>query len=157
MNRDVLTTVGGLVLVGIVVVATFLYGNEQRQAQLRRDQTAQRQSQQQSKNQSTPKASSVSTSSGSSNTATATSSQPAVQKPSSSNQTTLQGGSPSSTASSPVPSSGSGPAETPRTGSSSILYVFGATLMVVLYQVYRRSRTAVAQAALNTVRTRSSS
>jgi hypothetical protein len=155
MNRDVLTTVGGLVLVGVVVVATFLYGNEQRQAQLRHDQTAQRQAQQQqSKNQSAAKTPSTSTNNGG---ATASSQQPAVQSPGSSNQTALQGGSSSSTASSPVPSAGPAPSETPRTGSSSILYVIGATLMLVFYRVHRRSRLAVVHAALKTVRTRSAS
>lgn len=38
MKRDSLKTVIGLAIIGGIVVATFLYGNAQRQAQLRRDQ-----------------------------------------------------------------------------------------------------------------------
>src|SRR5665213_3409768 len=56
MNRDVLTTVGGLILVGVVVVATFLYGNQQRQAQLRQQQTTQKQQQQKAATPAKPKA-----------------------------------------------------------------------------------------------------
>jgi|GEM_PF-5922821 len=45
MNRELLITIGGLLVVGLVVVATFLYGNQQRQAQLRTPQTNQHQQQ----------------------------------------------------------------------------------------------------------------
>lgn len=46
LNQDLLKTVGGLLLIGVIVVATFLYGNRQRQAQIRDDQTATEQSEQ---------------------------------------------------------------------------------------------------------------
>ena len=140
MNRDVLTTIGGLVLVGVIVVATFLYGNQQRQSQLRHNQTAARQSQPAAK---TPTATSSSP--------TATSQQPGVEKPSSNNQTTLQGG---STTQPVVPSSGSTPAETPKTGGSGVLYVIGATLIVMLYRMHRQSRLAVTRASLKTTGSR---
>jgi hypothetical protein len=34
MKRDTLKTIAGLVIIGLIVVATFLYGNAQRQTQL---------------------------------------------------------------------------------------------------------------------------
>jgi regulatory protein YycH of two-component signal transduction system YycFG len=40
MKRDTLKTIIALVVIGLIVVVTFLYGNSQRQAQLRRDQAA---------------------------------------------------------------------------------------------------------------------
>jgi hypothetical protein len=141
MNRDALTTIGGLVLVGIVVVATFLYGNQQRQAQLRHNQTAQRQAQQSAKPQPAAK-----TPASASSSPVASSQQPAVQKPSSSNQSTLQGG---STAPTPAATNdGSAQTEIPKTGSSGILYIIGATLMVLLYRTHRQSRLAVVRASL---------
>jgi len=46
MKRDTLKTIVGLVIIGLIVVVTFLYGNAQRQAQLRHDQDVKRQQQQ---------------------------------------------------------------------------------------------------------------
>ena len=39
MNRDTLKTLLGLLFIGILIVATFLYGNAQHQKQVRQDQT----------------------------------------------------------------------------------------------------------------------
>ena len=49
MKRDTLKTIFGLVIIGLIVVVTFLYGNSQRQAQLRHDQDVKRQQQTQAK------------------------------------------------------------------------------------------------------------
>ena len=38
MNKDLLRTIGGILVIGGIVVATFLYGNQQRQEQVRQDQ-----------------------------------------------------------------------------------------------------------------------
>ena len=38
MNRDAAKTLAGLAIIGVIVVATFLYGNAQRQAQLKKDE-----------------------------------------------------------------------------------------------------------------------
>ncbi|HSH31742.1 MAG TPA: hypothetical protein VK963_03710, partial [Candidatus Saccharimonadales bacterium] len=46
VSKDVLKTAGAILLIGIIVVATFLYGNAQRQEQVRRDQEAQQQQEQ---------------------------------------------------------------------------------------------------------------
>jgi hypothetical protein len=43
MNRDLLKTIGGILIIAAIVVATFLYGNQQRQEQVRRDQALQEQ------------------------------------------------------------------------------------------------------------------
>lgn len=45
MSRDLLKTIGGLALIAAIVVATFLYGNKQRQEQVRRDQEIKQQQQ----------------------------------------------------------------------------------------------------------------
>lgn len=149
MNRDVVTTVGGLILVGIVVVATFLYGNQQRQTQLRHDQAVQRQQQ---TTKTTPKPSPApaasSATSSSSGTSSTPAQQPAVQKPSASNQTALQGGSQSSNTTATTPAAQtSPPTETPDTGSSP-LPAAAATVLLVMAGVYWRSRQALRQAAI---------
>lgn len=43
MNRDLLKTAGGIIIIGAIIVATFLYGNQQRQEQVRRDQEVEQQ------------------------------------------------------------------------------------------------------------------
>ena len=43
MNRDGIKTIIGLLVIGLIIVATFLYGNHQRQAQLRHDEDLKRQ------------------------------------------------------------------------------------------------------------------
>lgn len=43
MKRDTLKTLAGLIVIGGIVVATFLYGNSQRQQQQARDQEAKKQ------------------------------------------------------------------------------------------------------------------
>jgi hypothetical protein len=43
MKRDTLKTLAGLIIIGGIVVATFLYGNSQRQAQLKHDQDVKKQ------------------------------------------------------------------------------------------------------------------
>jgi hypothetical protein len=40
MQRDMLKTIAGMVIIGLIVVATFLYGNKQRQDQVRKDEAA---------------------------------------------------------------------------------------------------------------------
>ncbi len=43
MKRDTVKTIAGLIIIGGIVVATFLYGNSQRQAQLAHDQQVKQQ------------------------------------------------------------------------------------------------------------------
>jgi cytoskeletal protein RodZ len=57
MSRDTVKTLAGLVIIGVIVVATFLYGNAQRQSQLKKQQQTADQSQQaQPSNSATPQA-----------------------------------------------------------------------------------------------------
>ncbi len=41
LNRDFLKTLGGILVIGAIVVATFLVGNQQRQDQIRKENQAQ--------------------------------------------------------------------------------------------------------------------
>ena len=43
MKRDTIKTIAGLIIIGAIVVATFLYGNSQRKAQLAHDQDVKKQ------------------------------------------------------------------------------------------------------------------
>jgi LPXTG-motif cell wall-anchored protein len=43
MKRDTVKTLAGLLVIGVIVVATFLYGNAQRRSQLKHDQDVKRQ------------------------------------------------------------------------------------------------------------------
>lgn len=57
LNRDFLKTLGGILVIGAIVVATFLYGNRQRQEQIKKEELAkQEQSEQQAQNQNQPQA-----------------------------------------------------------------------------------------------------
>src|SRR5258708_4814973 len=43
MKRDTVKTLAGLLVIAVIVVATFMYGNAQRQSQLKHDQDVKRQ------------------------------------------------------------------------------------------------------------------
>jgi predicted lipid-binding transport protein (Tim44 family) len=51
MKRDTLKTIAGLIIIGLIVVVTFLYGNAQRQSQNRKDQAAKQAQQQKASTQ----------------------------------------------------------------------------------------------------------
>ena len=53
MKRDLVKSIAGVIVVGLVVVATFLYGNHQSQLQQQKDQEA-KQSQQSASSSTTP-------------------------------------------------------------------------------------------------------
>jgi cytoskeletal protein RodZ len=89
MRRSLVTTIGGLLLVILVVGATFLYGNSQRQEQQRQDEQRQEQAQQKPADQPAK---------------TAEANQPASQ--------------PAATTSTPAPSSTSTTATQPTTGGT---------------------------------------
>jgi len=61
MNRDLLKTVAGVVIVGAVIVATFLYGNHQSQLQQQKDQAARQTAQSTSQSSQAAKAPSAAT------------------------------------------------------------------------------------------------
>lgn len=150
MKKDILTTIGGLVAVGLIVVATFLYGNHQRQQQLRtqeKPQTAQQAQPKQSQDKNKPAPQTSDTSQGKPQ-------QPSTVKPSPDNQTGLQGGSKpgSGSATQPTPNDAhsqpatpTGPQALADTGGEA-LPVLAAGAMALLYQVWRRSRLSLSRA-----------
>lgn len=119
MKKDVLTTIGGLVLVGLVVVATFLYGSQQRQNQARQDQDLKKQQQESNR--------------GGQQNNSPGSQQSAANPPQAGGQN-AQSGQPQ-------------PAQTPKTGGE-VLVLIPAAVMVIMYRAQRRSRQAVRRAAL---------
>lgn len=129
MNRDGLKTVIGLLVIGLIIVATFLYGNNQRQAQLRHDQDLKKQ--QQTAAQVTPQATAT--------PAMSTKPQPSVVAPTSN---TIQG----SAAKTAAPQTGGSgtvaQSTTPRTGPDALAPI--ALLALIGAGVfYRRSRREV--------------
>lgn len=141
MKKDVLTTIGGLVLVGLVVVATFLYGNQQRQNQAKHDQDIKKQ--QETKAPTNPQTSGPQAS-------TSAPQQPAVQKPQA-DSSNLQGGKTGAPSATPTPASKPAPVagvtQTPKTGGE-VLVLIPVTAMLMLYRTQRRSRMALRRAAL---------
>lgn len=170
MKRDTVKTLAGLVVIAVIVIATFIYGNSQRQAQVKQDNNVK---QQDAKASATPdKSASPLAAADSPTPKPATTPTPAgtsantapVESPKSNN---LQGGSAStptpSPSKSPTPSPSSGAvagAQTvPQTGASNqplpqtgapnagIAGMIGMTAMVFAAVVVRRSRRAVESAA----------
>jgi hypothetical protein len=160
--RDTVKTLAGLVIIAIIVVATFLYGNSQRQAQLKHDQQVKQQQQATANGGQTSASRSSATTAPS--TAPTASSQPVtntapVQSPTSNS---VQGSALNSAAPAPVKSS---PAQTsakvasgslsttggvatplPQTGSP-IGSLIGVAAVIGAIVAVRHSRQAVLAAA----------
>ncbi len=159
MTRDAVKTIIGLVIIAAIVVATFLYGNAQRKAQVNHDQAAKQQTQATAMATVTPPAQSSSGGKPTTNTAP-------VQTP---QANTIQGGkTPTPTKSpkasptpKPVTTGGSGVVAggtTPQTGGTGaplpqtgpatpIAGAFGAGAIVFMALAVRRSRRAIVAAA----------
>lgn len=162
MNRDSLMTLGGLVLVVAVVVATFLYGQHQQQDQKNHDRQLQQQA---TATQPAPAPASA---------ASSAPQQPGVQKPASDSTGQSLQGSKESGAAAPgnvtapakpqpapqtakkTPATGANsspatavvpPAETPKTGGE-VLYIAGVVITMGAGYRLRRSRAAVRAAQL---------
>jgi len=156
MNRDTVKTLAGLVIIGVIVVATFLYGNAQRQNQLKHDVSV-------SKSQagSSASASPTASASASSNTPAASSkavtNTAPVQSPASSS---LQGGSSAAPSSTPAKVAAASPAAVPQTGgvgaplpqtgpAQELAGVIGIAAIATMWLWLRRSQRAVFAAARN--------
>lgn len=126
LTRDLLKTVGAILVIGIIIVATFLYGNRQRQEQVRRDQQIRQQQEQKAAEETGPK---VTVNNTKDNT---------VVKPE--NATNVGGG---SLQNPPAPASGA----TPQTGSDG-LYLLPLAVMVGLVQWNRVAKRNLREAAL---------
>jgi cytoskeletal protein RodZ len=121
MNRDILKTAGGIVLIGVIIVATFLYGNRQRQVQLQqKNQATKQQQQQQTSNQ--------------------TKQPPKVAQNNSTAPGNSESGAPATTQSAPT--------STPATGSSTWV-VLPLGLIVALYQIRKTTKRSLRAQILN--------
>ena len=155
MRSDTIKTVAGLVIIGGIVVATFLYGNSQRQAQLAHDQQIKKQQEAKAQAQAQTAAPSASPSAtnqvaaGNGSTSTAP-----VKSPASSNiqgsATATPGAVAGATAPAPTP------ATTPATGGTDLpaagpemAGMLGVGSISVMAFAVRRSRRAMLAAARN--------
>lgn len=136
-GSDLLKTIGAILVIGGIVVATFLYGNRQRQEQVRRDQQIRQEQEKKAAEESGPK---VAVDGSKDNT---------TVKPE--NQATPKPAAPTPPATSGVGggqlSSSGGTETTPKTGGE-LAYVIPAGLIYGLYKLNRNSRNWVRQAFL---------
>jgi LPXTG-motif cell wall-anchored protein len=150
MKRDTAKTIVGLVIIAGIVVATFMYGNSQRQAQLKHDQEVK--DQQVAKATSSPNAAQPTASPQQVAKAASTSKQTTntapVETPSANS---IQG---SQTAASPAPAASPGAVASatttplPQTGPSSTLSgAAGVAVLIVSAYLWRRSKRSVLAAA----------
>lgn len=155
MSRDTVKTLAGLLIIGIIVVATFLYGNAQRQSQLKKQQQTADQSQQSQPSQSaTPQGGAVVSNQTAQNpTPTPTTNTAPVTSP---NANSLQG-----TGGTGQPAAGqvAGVQSTPQAGASGgtkpplpetgapVAGLVGVTAIGVMMLAVRRSRQSILKAA----------
>ena len=149
MNRDILKTIFGIFVIGLIVVATFLYGNKQRQDQLRKDNEAkQAQTQQTAQNTGQTVTSGNSTAEKPQSTDTVQQqnsdvqqTQTNLQKPAATSQTPTATPTPATT-----PGSGGTttpqpvPTRTPNTGSEGFLYAAATAAMLLVARRYLASK-----------------
>jgi cobalamin biosynthesis Mg chelatase CobN len=156
MKRDTVKTLAGLLIIGIIVVATFLYGNAQRQSQLRRDEDAKKQQQAKANDQakkvqpSAAAAPSTSAAASSSNKTAAHNTAP-VQSPAANGIQGNGGAAPKpgqvASAATTTPATGAGAgAALPETGSP-VVGVVGVAAMAAMAIALWRSKRAVFAAA----------
>ena len=123
--RDFFKTIGAIVIIGLIVIATFLYGNRQRQEQLRRDQQAIQQKQSDDR--------SVTVDNSKNNT---------VVKPETTNPPTAPVAI-NQNVTATVP-----PAQTPDTGGE-VYFLAPVALIAGLYQVHKTSKKNLRAAAIS--------
>jgi hypothetical protein len=128
-NRDLLRTVGGILVIGLIVVGTFLYGNQQRQDQIRKEQDLKKQQEEQTK-AAEPASNPVATTSGEQTTGSNLN----QQQQTTPNQAGVGGG--------------NLPTSTPQTGGSTGYLVAGAAI-VGLVEYQRQTRRALKTSILS--------
>jgi hypothetical protein len=128
-GSEILKTIGAVLVIGGIVVATFLYGNRQRQEQVRRDREIRQQQEEQAARENNP--------------------QVAVNNTPDNTQVTPENQSAAPTNNAGVsPSTGAPlPATTPETGPEAWLVV-PAGMIAGLWQVHRASKKSVRRALL---------
>jgi hypothetical protein len=162
MKRDTIKTLVGLVIIGVIVVATFLYGNAQRQAQLRHDQDIKNQqaaaaAEQAKKSQASAAPTSASTPTPAKPTPTPTPAPVSVATPTPSPKAntapvktpaanSIQGGQSGKVAGTSTPTTGATGGDLPQTGAP-VAGMMGLSAMAVMGLAWRRSRQAIVAAA----------
>lgn len=158
MTRDTVKTLAGLIIIGGIVVATFLYGNAQRQAQLSHDQEVKKQQEAKVAAATTSPTASVQAPAAAkaNNTAPVTSpASNAIQGSSTASPTPAASPSPTpaagsvagaSTAVTTVPVTGGSGANLPETGPETI-GLLGLGSMSAMVLAVRRSKQAMLKAA----------
>lgn len=117
LGSDLVKTVGAILIIAIIVVATFLYGNHQRQEQVRKDQAAKQEQQRKADEQAKQVV-------------------PAAPQPS---------GNTVGASATPVQTSAPANGKTPSTGGE-LGYLIPATALFVAFQANRRSKRSLHQA-----------
>lgn len=143
MRKDLIKSTVGLLVIGVIILATFLYGNKQRQDQVRRDQDAKT-----AQEQSAP----VATSTGSTDQAPGGGT-PAVHQPVANNDlqnpATAALSTPDSTPA-PTPAAVPAPSTTPQTGASNgLASILGIMAIIALSARYLGARSRLRAAALH--------
>ena len=143
MKRDTIKTIAGLVIIGGIVVATFLYGNAQRQAQLAHDQDVKKQQEAKAQEQAKVASPSVAPATGTTSSNTAPVKTPAsntIQGSTAATGGTVAG------ATSTTPTTGGTATPLPNTGPGTA-GMLGLSAIGVMALAVRRSRRAVLAAA----------
>jgi len=146
MKRDTIKTIAGLVIIGGIVVATFLYGNAQRQAQLAHDQDVKKQQEVKAQEQAKVASPSVAPATGTTSSNTAPVKTPASNTIQGSTTATTGGTGTVAGAASTTPTTGGTAAPLPETGPG-LAGMLGVTSIGVMALAVRRSRRAMLAAA----------
>lgn len=128
MRSDLLKTIAGLVIIGLIVVATFMYGNAQREAQLKRDQDLKRAQEAQA----------------SASPAVATSPTPTQVAVATTKPTPTPTKTPVASA---TPTATPAPTPLPQTGAEDLIPAVAAGAMGIAGVAWRRSQRSLLQAA----------
>ena len=145
MKRDTIKTIAGLVIIGGIVVAKFLYGNAQRQAQLAHDQDVKKQQEAKAQEQAKVASPSVAPATGTTSSNTAPVKTPASNTIQGSTAATGGTGTVAGAAST-TPTTGGTATPLPDTGPGTA-GMLGLSAIGVMALAVRRSRRAVLAAA----------
>lgn len=150
MRRDVVATIGGLILVALVVVGTFLYGNSQREKQESQGQNQEQQKQteqteQQKQDQQKAEEQAQAQKKAQEQQQANEAKQKAAQQQAAQQKAAQQQAASSQNKPATVPQTGAS-APMPETGGE-LFYIAGAAMTIYAVHLYRRSRMSLNAAA----------
>lgn len=149
MRRDVVATIGGLILVALVVVGTFLYGNSQREKQdsqgQKQEQQKQNQQTEQQKQEEKQKEQQAQAQKKAQEQQQANEAKQKAAEQQAAQQKAAQQQAASQNKPATVPQTGA-TAPMPETGGE-LLYIAGAAMTIYAVHLYRRSRMRLNAAA----------